>query len=196
VNGPAPLRIGVLLDDLNAPAWACSMLQTIKDGQFATIELLVVDNGPEPPSSKAPGYPKWQQPFQSACAALADSIYNGFINRDNGADDAVQSQSIKSLLPDTAILNVRTEKTEHTDQLDAESIVEISSYELDVILRVGFRILRGDVLTVAKHGVWSLMTSDNRLIRGGPPCFWESMQSQPIVGSGLQILSDELDHVL
>ena len=69
----------------------------------------------------------------------------------------------------------------------------LPKYDVDVALRFGFRIVKGNALRVAKHGVWSHHHGDNLLYRGGPPGFWEVMRGDPFTGTILQILSDELD---
>ncbi len=65
--------------------------------------------------------------------------------------------------------------------------------DLDVLLRFGFNILRGDILTAAKYGVWSYHHGDNEYYRGGPACFWEVYESNPRSGVILQVLTEELD---
>ena len=72
-------------------------------------------------------------------------------------------------------------------------IEKIKSYNLDFILRFGFDIIRGEILTVAKYGVWSYHHDDERVVRGGPPGFWEFIRKIPKNGVILQQLTDELD---
>lgn len=75
----------------------------------------------------------------------------------------------------------------------SEDIEIIRSYDLDFILRFGFDIIRGDVLKAARHGIWSYHHDDERVVRGGPPGFWEFMKKIPSNGVILQQLTDELD---
>ena len=72
-------------------------------------------------------------------------------------------------------------------------IEKIKSYNLDFILRFGFDIIRGEILTAAKYGVWSYHHDDERVVRGGPPGFWEFIRKIPKNGVILQQLTDELD---
>jgi hypothetical protein len=62
-----------------------------------------------------------------------------------------------------------------------------------VLLRFGFRIIRGDILGAARYGVWSFHHGDNRSHRGGPAFFWEMYEGNPVTGTTLQILTEELD---
>ena len=61
------------------------------------------------------------------------------------------------------------------------------------MLRFGFGILRGEVLDVARHGIWSFHHDDERVIRGGPPSFWEVDDGLATTGVLLQRLTDQLD---
>jgi len=62
-----------------------------------------------------------------------------------------------------------------------------------VLLRFGFYILRGEILTAAKHGVWSYHHGDSDEYRGGPSGFWEMYERNPLSGVILQVLTDKVD---
>jgi len=64
---------------------------------------------------------------------------------------------------------------------------------LTFLLRFGFGILKGDVLTSAKYGIWSFHHGDEEKYRGGPYCFWEIYQNDPVTGAILQIITEKLD---
>lgn len=74
-----------------------------------------------------------------------------------------------------------------------DDIEKIKSHSLDFILRFGFDIVRGDVLRSARFGIWSFHHDDERVVRGGPPGFWEFMRNIPVNGVILQQLTDSLD---
>ena len=74
-----------------------------------------------------------------------------------------------------------------------DDIAKIKSYNLDFILRFGFDIVRGGILESARYGVWSFHHDDERVVRGGPPGFWEFMRKIPQNGVILQQLTDKLD---
>ncbi|HTO16589.1 MAG: hypothetical protein PHP72_03565 [Dysgonamonadaceae bacterium] len=74
--------------------------------------------------------------------------------------------------------------------VDAE---KIKSYNLDIILRLEFNIIKGDILNSAKYGVWSLHYADNSINHGGPAGFWEILHHHTSVGVTLQQLTPELN---
>lgn len=64
---------------------------------------------------------------------------------------------------------------------------------LDILVRFGFGIIRGEVLTAPTYGVFSYHHGDIREYRGRPAGFWEFMNDEPRIGVTLQQLTDELD---
>lgn len=74
-----------------------------------------------------------------------------------------------------------------------EDIAAITALDLDVLVRAGSGILRGNILHSARYGILSLHHADNRINRGGPPGFWEVLQKEPYTGFVIQKLTEELD---
>ena len=73
---------------------------------------------------------------------------------------------------------------------DTQAVREL---DLDLMIRCGDGILRGDLLNASRFGVLSFHHADNRLNRGGPPAFWEVFYEQISTGFTIQKLSDVLD---
>ena len=74
-----------------------------------------------------------------------------------------------------------------------EDIERIKNKNLDVILRLGSGIIRGEMLNASKNGIFSFHHGDNLLFRGGPPGFWEVYYSKPLTGFIIQKLTNVLD---
>jgi hypothetical protein len=74
-----------------------------------------------------------------------------------------------------------------------EDIEKIKELDLDVLLRGGSGILRGEILNVCRYGILSLHHGNNDINRGGPPGFWEVYNRIPETGFIIQRLLDELD---
>ena len=74
-----------------------------------------------------------------------------------------------------------------------EDIETIRSKKLDLLLRAGSGILRGDILSATPHGVISFHHGDNRTNRGQPPGFWEVLERRDCTGFIIQRLTEELD---
>ncbi|WP_231587905.1 formyltransferase family protein [Halostagnicola sp. A56] len=73
-----------------------------------------------------------------------------------------------------------------------ESAVEAATQQCDVVVRFGFGLVRGDILTATEHGVLSFHPADIRRYRGlGPPKAFVDDRSS--IGATLQRLTDEID---
>jgi hypothetical protein len=74
-----------------------------------------------------------------------------------------------------------------------EDVRTLKAWKLDVILRMGSGILRGEILQAAKHGILSFHHGDNRTHRGGPAGFWEVLERRDYSGYIVQRLTEVLD---
>lgn len=69
----------------------------------------------------------------------------------------------------------------------------VANLKLDAIVSLQYKIIRGEFLEAANHGVLSFHHGDESKYRGGPAGFWELYNGEKICGAILQILSDKLD---
>ena len=98
---------------------------------------------------------------------------------------------LKGNIPD---LNCQTlKKGKFSEYFTSGDLKIIQSYHPDFILKFGFGIIRGEILTCTKYGVWSFHHGDEQKYRGVPPGFHEIMQRDPITASILQRLTETLD---
>lgn len=188
-----PLRVGLLLDTFIQPRWVHRIVSEIQASTIARVVLVVKNDHPEVSgeAGRKPGF------LQKLYAYRHDLLYLLYRKLDERlfrpAVDAFTPADLRPLLQDCPTLGVIPIQKKHSDYLEPEDIERIRQARLDVALRFGFRILRGDFLKIARYGVWSYHHGDNQVNRGGPPGFWEVMEGNPITGSILQILTEQLD---
>ncbi len=84
-------------------------------------------------------------------------------------------------------------KGKFSDYFTKEDIKLVEELDLDFILRFGLNIIRGEILTVPRYGIWSFHHGDPAEYRGGPPCFWEVYHNRSSNGAILQRINDRLD---
>lgn len=84
-------------------------------------------------------------------------------------------------------------KTEVMYNYNAEDILKIKSLGLNLLIKSGNEILRGEILNVCKNGVISLYYGDNYINRCGPSSFWQTMNKKERTGFTIQRLKDELN---
>ena len=78
-------------------------------------------------------------------------------------------------------------------RLSPEDVQRVKHLGLDVLIRCGSNILRGEILKAARLGIISFHHADNRVNRGGPAGFWEVYYEQDTTGFTIQRLTEELD---
>ena len=189
----ARLRIGVLLDTLQVPAWAYKTLAEIHSSNYAEICLVVLKVSPD---------------------AQKVSLKNRFINLKNGCShflpllfcqlerfflklnpDAQESRNALNLLNGVKIVRVTPITADHYEGFANKDIEEIKKYRLDVVIQLGFGRLKGGILEAAKYGVWSYRFGEIKVGSDCPDGFWEVLEQNPITGSGLQITNKELQEM-
>jgi hypothetical protein len=189
------LKIGLMLEDWMISAWSHKMIENIIKSDYAKISLVVLGNK------------KVHFHESTFIVKLKESIYNkisfglknilmsieqNLIDRDISFLDADRHIDSSGMLTEFPVLTVQADMVGSSSYFIEADIQAIRDYDVDVLIRLGFGVLRGDILNAAKHGVWSFHHGDNRTNRGGPAGFWESMESSSQVGSVLQILTEDL----
>lgn len=170
------LKLGLMLNrDKLVPAWAYEVLTEIEKSSYAKFELCIV-NLAKIPSAQDPLLYKLFRRIEKRLA--------------KPEPDALRSVSYQ---PECPVLKVVPYIDRHKDVFDGIDIARIQSYDLDVILRFGFRILSGDILAVPEYGIWSYHHGDYRRYRGRPAGFWEVVNGDPKTGAMLQTLTEKLD---
>jgi len=120
-------------------------------------------------------------------------IYSKFDSKIfNTTPDAFELKNITELL-NVDRIKIKPKKTIYRDYFKSKDINLIEKYNIDILIRLGFRILSGDILSIAKYGVWSYHHGDNKVNRGFPAGFWEVMKGWDETGTTLQILNEKLD---
>ena len=188
-----PLRIGLLLNGSVQPAWVGEVLEQIAQSNFARVQLLVY---------RAPLENKESFLCRAIGALLEKKSRRGLLfqlyarwgkRRIAGRDDPFRTTDCGAYLNQIESMQVVPLSKGPVDRFPTEAIDRIRGMKLDVLIRFGFNILRGEILEAARYGVWSYHHGDNEFYRGGPPCFWELVEGNPVTGAMLQVLTEDLD---
>lgn len=106
---------------------------------------------------------------------------------------SISKKEIKQELNKIDRIFVKPTRKGYLDIFLLDDVEKVKGYNLDIILRHEFNIIRGEILDAAKYGIWSLHHGDNSVNRGGPPAFWEIVLNHAAVGVTLQKITNELD---
>src|SRR5215208_1938431 len=181
--GKRPVRVALLLDSLIQPRWVFNIIEDIRSSGIAEICLIIKNEATVEPLGRLQSY--WKNR-----SYLLYSLYNR-VDRyiPLVEDDAFAEMDLQEVVSDVRVIGLMPIMKKFSDWFPQDAIEKIRTYDLDVAISFGFRILRGEALRIAKHGVWSYHHGDNLVNRGGPAGFWEVMDGSPINGSVLQVLS-------
>lgn len=174
------LKIGILLDSELIQAWQAESIRQILNSGLAEIPVLIINQSPQTSGGRSP------------------FLYRSYRKLDRilfkSGEDAFKSLSIFSVLdPKTSKVLVHPIQTKYRDEFENKDLEKIKELDLDILLRFGFRILKGEILSIPKLGVWSYHHGDPAFYRGGPPAFWEVMKNQTPTSAVLMRINEDLD---
>ena len=181
------LRIGLLIDSYEVPSWVYNMTEQIINSGYAEIGSVIVNKG----------YIKKRSFLQKVLHSPSTIFYSTYRRIDklffSSRQDAYRKVNLQNILGNTSVLSIAPNSTSFSDRFEESDIDLIKQENLDIILRLGFKILRGNILHAARFGIWSFHHGDNKFNRGGPSGVWEVLQNWNKTGVVLQVLTEELD---
>lgn len=177
------LKFGLLCDSLLLQQWQIDTLRLLVENGIQLKVVVLNDNDLTKPSF----FEKWRcYPYRR----LLFRVWSRFFFRSK----ARVIKDVGFLFPkDVRILNAKTTQKGVANYFHETTIQQLKEQELDFLLRFGFDIVRGDMLTAAKYGLWSFHHDDEMLFRGTPPGFWEFVYGINKNGVILQRLTEKLD---
>lgn len=181
------IRVGVMLDDYYLEAWHYFILDSIVKSEYASIELVMVNSGRDKKNTRPDKIrEKWKKLLYTAYTELENRMLQH-------EPDAFARRDAQKILNEIPALEIQPVMNTGSDLFGEEDIGRIQEYRLDVIIKLGFGILKGGILNTARYGVWSYYPSDTTAVRGGPPGFWETFEGKGERGTNLEVLTEDPD---
>ncbi len=167
------LKVAVFIDDKSLPKYQAEIVDELLKSEWCEIVLYVKKQ-------------KSSDPYENISKFKLYHFLKKF-------DEKVFGRSTPYLVCEdikkgeqTQLLELRTKESRWFDILKREDIAKIGEYQLDVVLNFGFKYLKGEILDVAKYGIWE-MRHPNRL-----PAFWEVVENIPATEVSLEQVGDAL----
>lgn len=180
------LRFVILCETTEFPAWQADCIkEVVLSGLAVPVGLVLKKGDTREPTGR------WRRRWANRSLVLWRLFCRVYVNVFSKATRSVDMATFLAGIPQAHDSPTRVGK--HGEKLSQSTIVFIRGLEPHFILRLGFGILKGEVLDCAPYGVWSYHHGDPTAFRGQPPGFWEMYSSTPITGSMLQVLGRELD---
>ena len=190
------LKVGLLVDENNHPSYLKDILRLSNKNEFYKIEDIIVQKISIKSNYNLSFFKKI---FKFIIRLQFSKLLFGVIVK-------IESFVFRSLIQ----IN-KFDKTEHNNlkktyvnpiisksgiffTFSFEDISQIKKLKLDILIRCGSGILKGDILNSTRFGILSFHHGDNLIYRGGPPGFWEVYYREPSTGFVIQKLNDDLDN--
>jgi hypothetical protein len=175
------LRLGLLLDSFDIPAWLYHSLELIANSECAEFSL-IIRNGGNQKDKSATWLPKlWRNRREFVYSILNRIDERIFVRGPN----AIETKNLQKLLAGVPTITLRTIRDADIEVVKPDDVKIIREYDLDILIKLGFEQLPGELITTAKYGIWFYKHNDDRTERGGPPGFWEIVDNRSDTGAAL-----------
>ncbi|MCB0764801.1 MAG: hypothetical protein KDB84_08860, partial [Flavobacteriales bacterium] len=175
-------RVGFLCNDGPLQRWQAEVVRAL--ATIPQVELVVVVKDATVHRQRSLLSRILRYPWRTA-------LYRAY--RDRAAGPRAMRRVQDGPLAHVPELRCTPQRTGAIDRFERKDLDAIAAFRPDVLMRFGFNILKGGILDLPKHGVWSFHHGDPTRFRGGPPALWEILRNEPITGAVLQRLTDDLD---
>jgi len=179
---PIPLRFGVMCNGMVFQRWQADALNELNEHGHHLV-LMIRDSRRPPGTSR----------LRNLLKKKWNTLPYTFLENRMFKPVAKMPVNLQKQLQNVETLSCLVEKKGYSEYFNDPDIGAIREFRLDFILRFGFGIIRGEILSAARFGVWSFHHDDEMLYRGGPPGFWEIYRNDPVNGAMLQRLTPNLD---
>jgi hypothetical protein len=184
---PPPLRFGIMCNSFAFAAWEAACIDAVTATGLAIPALVILND-----SMFALAQVRLRQIFEAAYDPnLFWRLYWRMVMKRLPAYKPQDMSAKLSSVP--SILCKVERKGNYSEHFFENDIERIRDHRLDFIIRFGFGNIRGQILDLPRHGIWSYHHGDLDKYRGIPPGFWEIYHDDPVCGVTLQRLTNRLD---
>jgi hypothetical protein len=188
-----PLRVGVMLDDWTVPAWIGDVLASVQRSGVAELTTVMLNR--EPPQARRSLGKRLLRVVTGQSAGPSTLLWRLYVRMEERLRPNLATPfhptNVQGVLAGAKAIDVLPMRKGNVYRFNEADTAAIKRDRLDVILHFGFKVLRGDILSAARYGIWSYHHGDNNQYRGGPAGFWEMYDRNPLTGTILQILTEE-----
>ena len=195
------VRVGIILDSLSSSKQIFDFIKmSAKSTNYEITHLIIQRNKLSTKNSiinKLEDYLK-KKGLKKLLYALSFKILlkieEIFLKRFKKYSDFFNNYSLDKFNLEQVVVEPKISKNGNIYRYSDEDLKKIKSLNLNLLIRGGSGILKGEVLKICKNGIISFHHGDNDYYRGGPPGFWEIKNKDVKTGFIIQKLSEELDN--
>ena len=178
------LKIGILLNNYFIPSWEYQILKDLSNSDFAKIVLMIRNKS----KYSLAGEREWS--LAHTVIKLLEKADRVIFKRRH---DYNLKKDVSDMYKDVPELNINPGKDFYNESFNKHTINEIKSLNLDIIIKFGFHILKGDILKIPKYGIWTYSIDDYKILNAINSGFWEVVRNCPVTNSALGILKEDTE---
>lgn len=196
-----PLKVGLIVDGDSAPEYVRDLAAWGRAQERVKVTHFIVQNRPTPVAEGGRGKKLvaaiarrgLRGALQAALWSLIARFEGARLKREGDYRGFLRDHSLEELGIERVDVPVDVSKSGLIYRYPREAIDRIGSLGLDVLIRCGSGILRGEILRLCPYGILSFHHGDSRVNRGSPSGFWEVYNREATTGFVIQRLTEELD---
>ena len=195
------LNVGIIVDNVDQPFLIYDLYKKSLNSDYYSVNCLIIQSPIESHSNnflnrlanfvKKKGIKKLIDRF---FFEIIDKIETQIVKKNNKYNDFFLKHPFSKFEIKKIYVEPEVSNSGLYYSYNSEEIKKIKNLNLDVIIRGGSGILKGDILNVCKIGIFSFHHGDNDFYRGGPPGFWEVYNQEPSTGFIIQRINEVLDN--
>ncbi len=185
------LRIGLLIDNYFVSSLGLDIIEQINKSEHSEVILIIKKHKKLKRKKHVFARRLWENRnswFYKCYLAIENKLFKSYSN-------FFCKRDLRKIV-NCSTLNVVPKQVGLNDIISQEDVNKIKSENVDILIKLGFNVLRGDILKCCKYGVWAYHHGDNSLTRGGPVGVYEVLDQVKRTAVTIQILNENLDKSL
>lgn len=190
------LKVGYIIDEGQQSNIIFDLIERSKESKYYKIEYLIIQklqNNGKRNFKKYKDLHLVYRTITSIVFSLIIKLEKRSILKYKFCQNYFNSHNLESFSIFQIEVSPIVSKSGYVYKYSEFDLQQIKKLDLDLLIRGGSGILRGEILKICRFGILSLHHGNNDINRGGPPGFWEVYSRSPETGFIIQKLCNELD---
>jgi hypothetical protein len=195
------MRLALLVDSLNVSKYVYDLAIWVVNQEDIELTCLIIQKNSDKTTDLNILSKIWRYLRKKGLSGFISVLLWRFIlvveeiklKRSSKHGDHLSKFALDKLNLPQILISPNISKSGFIYRYNNNDVESVRNKQLDVIVRCGSGILKGDILNASTFGIISFHHGDNRVNRGGPAGFWEVYNQEPRTGFVIQRLTEELD---
>tara|TARA_X000000950_G_scaffold271015_1_gene351541 strand:+ start:48 stop:1727 length:1680 start_codon:yes stop_codon:yes gene_type:complete len=194
------LKVGIIVDDTDQPYLIYDFYRKSLESDYYDVECLIIQKSNNLKTknflNRLLDYVKKKgikRLIDRSIFEIIELVESSLIKKNDKFQKLFLKHSLSKFDVNKIIVIPEISSSNLYYRYKSEDIMNIKNLNLDLLIRGGSGILKGEILNVCRLGIFSFHHGDNDFYRGGPPGFWEVYNREPSTGFVIQRLNEVLD---